>query len=220
MKLSLLAIAGFTSAAASAQTTLDTFVFDDALFGNTLVESDGGSFSFSNWLNTTNVSPGNPGFLTGVGFETGIANIGMTGTPTYTIGYSTPIVNRPGADLGVVVARYTEDFVNLAVSADGSSFTSSLEFGPQSAFDTGVHKLYYYGGGGPFDAELFVHAIDLSDFGVGLGDSIVAAKVTGYTQLDLVRVAGFMAVPEPGTMLSLGLGAALVFGQARRRRRR
>jgi hypothetical protein len=205
--------------AASAQTTLDTFVFNDNLFGNTLIESDGGTFSFSNWLNVAQVSPGNPGFLTGVGFDTGIANIGVGGITTiYTIGYNTPIVNNPGDDLGVVVARYTEDDITLAVSQDGFGFSSNITYGPQQAFDTGVHKLYFYGGGGPFDAELFVQPVDLSDFGVALGSSVVATRVTGSPQLDLIRVAGFQAVPEPASMLALGLGFAALLRSRRRSR--
>lgn len=213
--VSLLAVAAV--AAAGAQTTPDTFVFDDNLFGNTLLESDGGTFSFSNWLNVVQSNPGNPGFLTGVGFDTGIGNIGMGGiSTTYTIGYSTTIFNNPGDDLGVVVARYTEDDISLAVSEDGSGFSSIITFGPQQAFDTGVHKLYFYGGGGPFDAELFVQPVDLSDFGVAPGAGIVAARVTGSPQLDLVRVAGFQAVPEPASMLALGLGLG-VFWRSRRR---
>ena len=206
-----------TVATAHGQLTLDNFVFDNNLFGDTLLESDGGAFSFNNWLNVNNVSPGNPGFLTGASFDTGIANIGMNGTnPRYTIGYNTPIVNNVGADLGIVVARYTEDDISFAVSQDGSSFTNNRAYGPQEAFDTGVHYEYFYGGGGPSDAELFVQPIDLSDFGVALGDSIVATRIGGSPQLDLIRVAGFAAVPEPATIWVVGAGLLTLF---RRRRK-
>ncbi len=201
---------------ACAQTTLDTFVFDDTLFGDSLLESDGGTFSFSNWLNVVNAHPGSPGLLTGANFNTGIANVGMAGiSPVYTIGYNTPIFNNPGDDLGVVVARYTEDDISLAISADGSSFTAPITFFASSAVDTGVHYQYYYGGGGPFDSELFVQPVDLSDYGVGLGQSILAVRVTGSPQLDLIRVAGFQAVPEPTTMTLMTLG---IVGYLRRRK--
>ncbi len=51
--------------------SLGPFNFDSALFGNTLVESDGGTFSSQNWLNVTNADPGNPAYLTGANFDTG-----------------------------------------------------------------------------------------------------------------------------------------------------
>ncbi|HMS54048.1 MAG TPA: PEP-CTERM sorting domain-containing protein [Fimbriimonadaceae bacterium] len=204
------------TAAAHAQLSLDTFVFDNSQFGNTLQESDGGTFSFSNWLNVINVNPGNPALLTGANFETGLANIGLGSSPTYTIGYDTPIMNRPGDDLGIVVARYSEDEAILSVSTDGATFTSSHSFGFETAVDTGVHKQYFYGGGGPFDAELFVHPVDLSTFGVAEGTSIQAVMVTGTPQLDLIRVAGF-AVPEPSTVVAF-LGLAAIVGLRRQKR--
>lgn len=199
-----------------AQTTLGDFTFDDALFGDTLVESDGGTYSSSNWLNTANLSPGNPGYLTGVGFDTGIANIGLGGNATtYTLGYSTPIVNRPGADVGVVVARFSEDTISIAFSADGTTFGSSLAFGPETAFETGVHRTYFYGGGGPYNAELFVHPLDLTDFGFAENDTVNAAQISGSTQLDLIRVAGFAPVPEPATMVALSLGVLALLKRKR-----
>lgn len=215
MKLFLIAFAGVAASLAGAQVTLDNFVFDNALFGDSLIESDGGAFSFSNWLNVVQAHPGNPGLLTGANFDTGVGNIGMSGSnPTYTIGYNAPIVNRVGDDLGIVVARYTEDEIVLAVSADGVNFTANKHYAPQEAFDTGVHRLYYYGGGGPFDAELFVQPVDLSDFGVALGGSITSTRVTGTPQLDLVRVAGF--VPEPATLAVIGCGLAALLRRGRR----
>lgn len=190
---------------AAAQTTLGAFTFDDALFGNTLVESDGGAFSAVNWLNVVNVDPGNPGYLTGLGFDTGVANIG--GTPDYTIGYSTAILNAAGDDLGIVAARYSSDTFTLSVSADGVTFSGPLAFGPGVGVATGDTRSYYYGGGGPYPADLFVYPIDLSAFGIASGGSIVAVKVTGAPQADLIRVAGFRAatpaVPEPGAAAML-----------------
>lgn len=216
MKLQFCVLAVIAAGAAHAQTSLDTFVFDDSLFGDTLLESDGGAFSFSNWLNVNNVSPGNPGFLTGANFDTGIANIGQSGNPVYTIGYNVPIFNNPGDDLGIVVARYSEDTITFAVSADGVNFTADTNYGFETAIDTGVHKQYYYGGGGPYDAELFVQSVDLSDYGLALGDSIVATRITGSTQLDLVRAAGYL-VPEPSTIGAFAV-AGLAFFVRRRRR--
>ena len=58
--------------------TLGSFNFNDSQFGNTLGESDGGTFSDNNWLNVVNANPGNPGALTGANVNTGIANIGLS----------------------------------------------------------------------------------------------------------------------------------------------
>jgi hypothetical protein len=83
---------------------LGTFSFNSRQFGNTLTQSDGGTFLNNNWLNVVDSNPGSPGALTGPNFDTGIANIGIDGTTIdYTIGYNTPIVNGAGADFGLVV---------------------------------------------------------------------------------------------------------------------
>lgn len=216
MKLLISVLALGVAASLRAQVTLGDFEFDEHLFGDTLLESDGGSFSAGNWLNVVSQNPGNPGFLTGANFNTGIANIGMTTSPIYTIGYNGMIVNRPGNDLGIVVARYTEDNIRFSVSEDGVNFSSTVTYGPETAFDTGVHFDYFYGGGGPFNAELFVQPVDLSDFGMAIGSGITAVRVTGDPQLDLVRVAGF--VPEPGTYLAFGSGAILLLRRRQVRR--
>ena len=161
---------------------------------------------------------GKPLVLTGANFDTGIANIGFPSV-TYTIGYSAGIVNGAGFDLGVVVARYTEDPFEIALSADGVVFTAPRRIEFESAFDTGIHQRYYYGGGGPFDAELFVHEIDLDDYGFAPGTVIHAVSIKGLEQLDLIRVAGVTAaVPEPGTWALMLTGGAVLGSLARRRR--
>lgn len=215
MKLYLTALVTLGSVCAMSQTTLGSYTFNDAAFGDTLVESDGGTYSGGNWLNTTNADPGNPGYLTGVGFETGIANIGLSNPVTYTIGYTGGILNVAGADLGIVVARYSEDPLDFAVSEDGVNFTSFTTIAANTANSTGEMFDYFYQGGGPFQAELFVHEVDLSDYGVALGNSVLATSVIGTTQLDLIRVAGLHPVPEPSTFAGLGLGALVLL---RRRR--
>lgn len=211
----------FALAASSCMTaaTLGSFTFDPSQFGDTLIESDGGVFSANNWLNVVNADPGNPGYLTGANFDTGIANIGfMSPVPFYTIGYSIPIVNRPGADVGLVSARYSEsDTFQLEVSTDGATFSSPIAFGPGAATATGVIKSYFYGGGGPFRAELFVTPIDFSAFGLAIGESVYAIRVTSSPEGDLIRIAGFARggpeVPEPGTwmLIAAGVGALALF---------
>jgi len=187
--------------------TLGVFKFDSQLFGDTLGESDGGAFRNSNWLNVTNSNPGTPGALTGPTFDTGIANIGFDGPPAvYTIGYNTPIVNGSGDDLGILTARFsTNDTFQLAVSTDGTTFTPFVSFGPGLAVSTGVEKSYFYAGGGPFSAVLFVTPVDLSAFGVASGATIRAVKITSSPEGDLIRVAGFAAECQTNvTRLSQG----------------
>jgi hypothetical protein len=201
--------------------TLGSFQFNDSQFGNTLGESDGGTFRNGNWLNVVNANPGNPGALTGANVNTGIANIGFDGNPPiYTIGYNTGIANGAGDDLGIISARFSlNDTWELAVSTDGITFSSFMSFGPALGVDTGVMETYFYDGGGPFPATLFVTPIDLSLFGLNPGDTIAAVQITCFQEGDLIRVAGLgqsSGVPEGGTTLIL-LGAGLgVFGFAHR----
>ncbi len=216
----LLAITG---APAVAQTTLGAYTFNNSLFGNTLTASDGFIQTNSNWLNTVNANPGSPGFLTGANFNTGIANIGISGSTVYTIGYNTAIVNGAGADLGVVMARYSSDPFNIAFSTDGITFSAGVNYAAATAVSTGVTRNYFYGGSGPFEATLFVQSVDLSDFGFAAGANIVAARITSNKELDLIRVAGFgngvTVTPEPSSYAMM-VGGLLALGVAARRRKR
>jgi hypothetical protein len=210
----VIAICG--SASSLAQTQLGSFTFNDNQFGDSLFEFDGGAFSAGNWLNTTNVDPGNPAYLTGVNFETGIANIPF-GTG-YRIFYNTPIVNGVGDDLGVVVARYSSDDFEFAFTEDGVGWSPGVTILAASGVDSGVSKNYFYNTAGPFNAELFVHPIDLSNYGVLLGNSVVGVEIGGLSQLDLIRVAGFGTVPEPCTLLGFGTLGLVAFARRRIRK--
>ena len=197
--------------------TLGTFTFDSNEFGNSVMANDGGTFESTNWLNVADSDPGQTAALTGANFNTGIANIGDFGsTIIYTIGYSTPIVNGAGADLGLVTGySWSGDTYNVAVSTDGTTFTPYQTFsGSALGVDTHVSMSYYYGGGGPYATDLVVIPIDLSVFGVASGGTVSAIEFEGLngTQPDLFRIAGFggtaSAIPEP---FSIGLiGAGLV----------
>ena len=197
---------------ARADILLGAFNFSSGLFGNTVTPSDGGTQAADSWLNTVSVDPGNPGYLTGANFNTGIANIGLLSDVSYTIGYGTPITNGPGDDFGIVVARFSTDPVTIALSTDGGvTFTPDTVIPADSALATGETRNYFAGGGGPFEANLFVHPVDLSDLGLADGAEIDAIRVTSDGELDLIRVAGFeretqQEVPEPTALLLLGLG--------------
>jgi len=214
-----------TSVANGATITLGTFNFNSNEFGNTLNESDGGTFRSSNWLNVVDMDPGNPGALTGPNFNTGIANIGFNSNTAidYTIGYSTPIVNGPGSDMGLVTGySYLGDTYHVAVSTDGIHFTPFVDFAGASGTDTLVNMSYWYGGGGPFATDLIVVPIDLSSFGISSGGSVVAIEIEGRPgeQPDVFRIAGFQSntsVPEPSSLIMLGSG---LFAVARILRRK
>jgi hypothetical protein len=222
IKSTVIALTGFFlfSLTSGWALTLGTFNFNDSQFGNTLLESDGGTFRNANWLNVVNANPGNPGALTGANVDTGIANIGLGSMPLYTIGYTTFIANGAGNDLGIISARFsTNDTFNLAVSTDGVAFTAAMNFGPGLAVATGVNRTYFYAGTGPFASSLFVTPVDLSAFGIAAGATIRAVRITSSPEGDLIRVAGLnTAIPEPGSviLMSSGLLALAVFIRWRR----
>lgn len=220
-KLATVAGLFLLGAQSASAATIGGFTFNDSQFGDTLIESDGGAYRNAHWLNIINSNPGNPGALTGANFDTGIANIGLTAHPVYTIGYNSAIANTAGDDLGIVAARFSSDTFDLAVSTDGVTFTAPISFGPASGVNTGVGRTYFYEaagvGNGPFDATLFVTPIDLSVFGLSSGETISAVRITSMPQGDLIRIAGLnpttTSVPDAGSTLSLlGGGLALLAG--------
>ena len=197
---------------ADGQTTLGTFTFNNGLFGNSLVQGDGGAWANNNYLSVAPGNPGSPGYLTGVGFNTGIGNINNI---AYTIGYDTPIFNNGGNDVGVVMARFSANPFSIAFSADGVSFGAAQTFGTTTAVNSGESRTYRYAGWGSFTANLFVQSIDLSAFGIGAGESVRAVRIIGQQEFDLVRVAGFNSAVEEIVDLGDGGGfrQALIGGQ-------
>lgn len=212
-KLLISSLALTMGAGSALALSLGSFNFNAGQMGDYLIESDGGAFRMSNWLNLANADPGNPAALTGANFDTGVANIGFG--PTYTIGYNSPILDLAGDDVGIVVARFSEDDVQMELF-DGSTWSSAyvLPFG--SGVATGEHRNYFYAGGGPYDSELFVHALDLNAYGITQLKEIRLTVGPNSGQLDLIRAGGLNPVPEPASMAVLAFGAAAL---ARRRRR-
>lgn len=216
MKKLLLAVCLILPVSANA-ITLGTFNFNDSQFGDTVTASDGGTDANTNWLNVVNSNPGLVGSLTGANFDTGIANIGAPSV-SYTIGYNAGIQNGVGDDIGIVVARYSSDPFDIAFSTDGVTFGPTVTIGAASAVATGENRTYFYNGGGPFSSQLFVHALDLGNFGIADGASIAAVRITGSTELDLIRAGGLTAVPEPSTYILFGMGLAGLMLIGRRRK--
>ena len=223
-----LACAGVLASSAFGSTIiLGAFNFNDQQFGDSLDESDGGTWRNAQWLNIVNSNPGNAGALTGANFNTGIANIGPPAVgvaPNYTIHYNTAIVNAAGADFGIVAARFSTDDFTVAVSSDGGiTFSGFQTISAASAASTGVSMNYFWGGGGQFSATLFVYSVDLSLFGIANGGSVSAIRITSPTEGDLIRVAGLggasAAIPEPSTTILIGGGLLAVAGLFARRMR-
>lgn len=187
--------------------SLGSFTFDDQLFGDSLVESDGGTHRSNNWLNVVSADPGNPAVFTGANFNSGIAN--MIGSVTYTIHYGTSIVNQTGDDFGIVAARFSPDDFFVEVSTDnGATFSSQQVISAAVGVSTGVPTSYYYVGAGPYSATLFVYALDFALFGVADGAGVNAIRISSEGG-DLIRVGGFTAleetaVPEPATFALMG----------------
>lgn len=142
--------------------------------------------------------------------DDGYANgqAGVTVQCTFAVG---DLVNGSGPDLLFVDSRYSDNSYNIYIGNDG--FTVPMFAG--GAGSSGDTRDYYYGGGGPYRADLIVYAFDLSSWGVAPGGVVTDVRFVGLS--DQVDPIGFgsINVPAPGALAALGMGA--LFAGRRRR---
>lgn len=87
--------------------------------------------------------------------------------------FDPPVVNLEGNDLVLYDARFDDGVYSVRSGFDG--FAASVGVG--SFVDTGEDRSYYYDlDNGPFPADIWGAALDLSDIGVPLGSSIAAIR--------------------------------------------
>jgi len=186
----------------------ELFTFNDAQLGNTLLESDGGTFRNSNWLNIVNANPGNPGALTGANFDT------ASPISVWAVRLSTLSVTIQPLRTGLVrtlesfSARFSvSDTFNLAVSTDGIKLYSVHGFRARARRDhrwsrgiTFMPAMAH----SPLLSSL--HRWTSTYFGLAAGATISAVRISALPEGDLIRVAGINAIPEPSSILLISSG--------------
>src|SRR5262245_43470728 len=230
--------------AEGATISLGSFNFDPTHFGDSVIQTPGNSTILApqrNWFNVVNVDPGVTGALTGPNFNTGLLAAGFAeANPEFiavrTIGYATPIINRPGPDVGIVLGFEPRVPTFVSVSTDGGQSFLGLDGVPTGAWgnifpagdalhaviaspaiDSGVSMTYYHGdfcqcgpaGMAPRELPLWVQTLDLSGFGIPEGQGVSAVRVLeDDPSFLLLRIAGLepAAVPEPSGLIVLGGG--------------
>jgi hypothetical protein len=162
------------------------------------------------WLNVVNAPVSiNDAFSGSLLADDGYANgaAGVTVQCTFAAG---DLVNGPGADLIFVDSRFSNNSYDIFIGNDGFTL-SQLAAGAAPSGDT---RQYFYGGFGPFGANLIVYAFDLSAWGVAPGGVVTDVRFVGLTgEVDPI---GFGSLtPTPGALAAMGLGA-LITGRRRR----
>lgn len=137
---------------------------------------------------------------------------GTTGT-TVQVEFGSPIVNGAGNEFVMFDGRFSPNDYRVATNWDNFGATLLL---PANAFtDTGVDRDYYYGGTGPFSANVMGHAFDLSDLGVPLGSSVTSVRfIAVSSQVDPLGIGAL--VPEPSTLVFMSAAVMLLRRRTRK----
>lgn len=157
------------------------------------------SFFHNYWLNTTNdpISP-NEAF-TGPGMlERGWAN--LTEGQGLDFVFNSGVLNVAGNDLVMLDARFDDGEYFISSSYDG--FSSSILLSDIMFTDTNETRSYHFGqnNAGPFEADIWGAAFDLSALGVSEGESVSVIRVTAASnQTDPIGLG--RVVPAPSTSL-------------------
>lgn len=207
-------------AIAIAVISLGSFVSADEVIGPWTVRAPdsasvaGGTFDPDDWLNVANAPvTANEAFSGESILDDGFANSDMN--LVFEVVFNTAVTNRAGVDLVMFEAQF--DAGSYSISTDFDGFGASLFLGPGDFIDTGEDRDYFYGNNssGPFTAGIWGGAIDLSDLGLSLGDTVNAIRFTAAdTSTDPIGIGAIVPEPTTGTVIIIaGLGLL-----ARRRR--
>jgi len=161
------------------------------------------------WININNVDIPISEAFTGMSvIDDGLGNIPPDSLIEMTFQAGTAL-NISGIDLVIFEARFTPGSYLCYTDYDG--FTNPLSVDKTDFSYTGVQKDYYYGlDYGPFTAEVWGAPIDLSQLGIPMGTSVETIRLrTTSNGMDPLGV-GSLTVPEPSTLLLLGLGVVML----------
>ena len=168
-------------------------------------------------------------------FDTGIINPDRSAT-AMSFDLASPLVNVAGVDLIMFeidpASEGGDDFlvringITNTISPDINTgvITPSSDVYEASTTITTLTQLEdnpsFTSSSGNIDQPVFAYSLDLSDFGISLGDSITSfefGSVASGDTVDPVFVAG-LPIPEPGSILLLLAGSSLIMGRRRRQR--
>ncbi len=121
----------------------------------------------------------------------------------FRVSFSGGITNGVGADFVVFDGRFSADGVYLTVDAGGTE----LYISSGSFVDSGLDFILK---NSSYRFDLYGVALDLSDWGYGIGDTVYDLVLGGDGESDIMGVgilgSSSNAVPEPATLLLFGFG--------------